>query len=149
MNALSALYEQLPDEAVRGALEKLTRQEKADAHDLSLSGNILVDSGTWGDAYGFSDTLNFLESATEARACVDMTYVDREGTVSRAPSNRIFSFINRISGIYTRGAASGRTFASSARGASAARGIRASGSSGGTSTAPTCPSNSASRTKNW
>ncbi len=83
VNALSALYEQLPDEAVRGALEKLTRQEKADAHDLSLSGNILVDSGTWGDAYGFSDTLKFLESATEARACVDMTYVDREGTVSR------------------------------------------------------------------
>lgn len=83
VNALSALYEQLHDDALRTALEKLTRQQKSDARDLTLSGNILVDSGTWGDAYGFSETLKFLESAAEARACVDMTYVDREGTVSR------------------------------------------------------------------
>ena len=83
VNALSALYEQLPDEAVKGALEKLTRQEKSDTRDLALSGYILVDSGTWGDACGFSETLKFLEDAAERRACIDLSYVDREGAVSR------------------------------------------------------------------
>ena len=83
VNALSALYEQLPDEAVRGALEKLTRQEKADAHDLSLSGNILVDSGTWGDAYDFSEKLKVMEEAAENDECLDLLYIDRNGNESR------------------------------------------------------------------
>lgn len=83
VNALSALYEQTGDEAMKAALEKLLRQEKADSRDLALSGNILVDSGTWGDAYDFSDKLKFMEDATERRACLDLTYIDRNGAESR------------------------------------------------------------------
>lgn len=83
VNALSALYEQLPDAALKGALEKLTRQQKADARDLTLSGYILVDSSTWGDAAGTSETLKFLEDAAERRACIEISYIDREGAASR------------------------------------------------------------------
>lgn len=83
VNALTALHEQTGDEATRSALEKLVRQEKADSRDLALSGYILVDSGTWGDAYDFSDKLKFIEDATERRACLDLYYIDRNGAESR------------------------------------------------------------------
>lgn len=83
LNALGALYEQLPSEAVRSALEKLEMHSKTGSRDLSLSGNILVDSGTWGDAYGFSDKLHVLEEATENCSCLDIQYIDRGGNASR------------------------------------------------------------------
>ena len=83
VNALNALSEQLPDKAIRSALEKLTLQQKQSSRDLTISGNILVDSGTWGDAYGFSDTLKFMEQAIENCRCLDITYLDRSGTQSR------------------------------------------------------------------
>lgn len=83
LNALGALYEQLPSEAVRSALEKLEMHSKTGSRDLSLSGNILVDSGTWGDAYSFSDKLHVLEEATENCSCLDIQYIDRGGNASR------------------------------------------------------------------
>lgn len=83
VNALGALSEQLPSEAVRSAMEKLQMHSKTGSRDLSLSGNILVDSGTWGDAYGFSDKLRVLEEATENCACLDIQYIDRSGNASR------------------------------------------------------------------
>ena len=83
LNALGALYEQLPSESVKSALEKLEMHSKTGIRDLSLSGNILVDSGTWGDAYGFSDKLRVLEEATESCDCLDIQYIDRSGNASR------------------------------------------------------------------
>lgn len=83
INALGALSEQLPSEAVRSAMEKLQMHSKTGSRDLSLSGNILVDSGTWGDAYGFSDKLRVLEEATEKCSCLEIQYIDRSGKESR------------------------------------------------------------------
>lgn len=83
VNALSALYEQLPDENVARALEKLRRQQKADGRSTAISGNILVDGSTWGDAYEFSDLLRVAEEAVENRSCLDIWYVDRNGEESR------------------------------------------------------------------
>lgn len=83
VNALHALYEQLHDETVRAALEKLTQQRKTDGKSLTISGNILVDGSGWGDAYEFSDKLHALEDATERRECLDLAYIDREGAESR------------------------------------------------------------------
>ena len=57
VNALTALYEQLRDPAAESALEKLRRQEKADGRGMTISGNILVDSSSWGDAYIFPQLL--------------------------------------------------------------------------------------------
>ena len=53
LNALGALYEQLPSEAVRSVLEKLEMHSKTGSRDLSLSGNILVDSGSGGTPTAF------------------------------------------------------------------------------------------------
>ncbi len=83
VNALGALYEQMRDETVKSALDKLTLQSKEDGRSLTISGHILVDSGTWGDAYNFSDKLKVLEDAAEDAACLDLLYVDRAGQESR------------------------------------------------------------------
>lgn len=83
VNALGALSEQMRDEASKSALDKLLQQQKAATRSLSLSGNIIVDSGTWGDAYDFSDKLKVLEDAIENQKCLELTYVDRGGRESR------------------------------------------------------------------
>lgn len=83
VDALGALYEQLPSEAIRSAMEKLCQQQKKGSRDLSVSGNILVDSGTWGDAYDFSDKLRVFEDAINRRACLDLLYTDRSGRQTR------------------------------------------------------------------
>ena len=83
INALSALGEQLGDRAIASALEKLRSQQKSDSKNLTLSGNILVDSGSWGDAYDFSEKLKVLEEAVEKCDCLDMTYIARSGEESR------------------------------------------------------------------
>ena len=86
VNALSALYEQLPTDSVKSALEKLGMQQKTGSRDLSVSGNILVDSGTWGDVYDFSDKLQVFENAIENCVCLDVLYTDRSGQQTRLTS---------------------------------------------------------------
>ncbi len=83
VNALSALYDQLRDENVLHALEKISQGQKRSSRDLTLSGNILVDSGTWGDAYDFSEKLKVFEYATETCQCLEILYIDRSGSESR------------------------------------------------------------------
>ena len=83
VNALGALYDQLRDETLLHALEKLSQGQKRSSRDLSLSGNILVDSGTWGDAYDFSEKLKVFEDATETCRCLEIIYIDRSGAESR------------------------------------------------------------------
>ena len=83
VNALSAFSEQIHDDSVRSALEKLRQQQRANERDLAFSGHILVDSGTWGDTYDFSETMRVLEDAIERRICLDVTYIDRGGEESR------------------------------------------------------------------
>lgn len=83
VNALSALYEQLHDPDIKNALEKLLSQKKESGRNLALSGLVVVDSGTWGDAYEFSDKLKVLEDAAENAECLDLLYVDRIGSESR------------------------------------------------------------------
>ena len=83
VNALGALSEQMRDDAVKSALEKLLSQQKADRRDMTLTGRVIVDGGTWGDAYDFSDKLKVLEDAAEDDECLDLLYIDREGKESR------------------------------------------------------------------
>ena len=83
INALGALYEQLHDDAVADALNKLLSQQKSDSRNLTLSGKIVVDSGTWGDAYDFSEKLKVMEEAAENDECLDLLYIDRNGNESR------------------------------------------------------------------
>ncbi len=77
--AMLAMLSETGDKALASALEKLTAQMKTGRSDSAISGNILVDSGTWGDEKRFSDKLSLLENAINERRAVEIDYVSREG----------------------------------------------------------------------
>lgn len=79
IGAMLAMNEQLADPALSSAIEKLSAQVKSEKSDLTLSGNILVDSGTWGDEHRFSEKLSLTERAIEEREALAIDYVSREG----------------------------------------------------------------------
>lgn len=79
IEAMLAMYEQLHDAALLSAIEKLSSQMKSEKYDLTFSGNILVDSGAWGDEHRFSEKLTLLERAVEEREALDIDYLSREG----------------------------------------------------------------------
>lgn len=79
IEAMLTMNAQLPDTALSSAIEKLSAQVKAERKDLTLSGNILVDSGTWGDTRKFSDKLALIERAIEDKTVLDVDYISREG----------------------------------------------------------------------
>lgn len=83
IGAMEVFYSQTQDENLRAAIEKMSAQQKKHARNLTLSGNILVDSGSWGDAYSFSEKLKLLEEAAEDHLCLDITYINRSGEESR------------------------------------------------------------------
>ena len=49
VDAMRVMNDALRDPDLTNAIEKLTSLMKREKFDTSLSGNILVDSGTWGD----------------------------------------------------------------------------------------------------
>lgn len=77
--ALSAMYEQIPDRRFLSVLEKLRAQSKRDRTDLTVSGNILIDASSWGDAYTFTDTLRVVEDAVNNCDCLKITYLSGAG----------------------------------------------------------------------
>lgn len=83
VEALLAMLEQTHDGNLASALEKLTSQMKSEKFDMSVSGNILVDSGTWGDERKISEKLSLLSAATEDREALEIVYVDRSGESTR------------------------------------------------------------------
>ena len=83
--ALKAMCEQFRDPALLSAAEKLELQY-CEEQPTTL-GNILVDSGSWGDTRNFSDKLALLEGAISEREELYIDYVDREGERSH---RRIF-----------------------------------------------------------
>lgn len=79
IEGLDLLNSQLNDNAALSARDKLIQQQKKDNRDLSVSGNIIVDSGTWGDVYDFSDKLKQIQNAIEENSCIHIDYSDRQG----------------------------------------------------------------------
>ncbi len=79
INALQVMDEQFADPTLASAIEKLSAQVKAEKLNLTLSGNILVDSGTWGDERRFSDKLALVERAIEDRESLEIDYISRSG----------------------------------------------------------------------
>ncbi len=77
--AMLAMLGQTGDEALKSAVEKITAQMKTERLDGAISGNILVDSGTWGDERKFSEKLTLMERATEEREALEIDYVARTG----------------------------------------------------------------------
>ena len=80
VEGLEILNSQLSSEAALSARDKLLQQQKKDSRGLSaVSGNIIVDCGTWGDVYEFSDKLKEIQDAIENCLCLAIEYSDRQG----------------------------------------------------------------------
>ena len=79
IEAMLTLNEQMSDPALASAIAKLSAQVKSERLDLTLSGNILVDSGAWGDERKFSTKLTLVERAIRERVALEIDYVSREG----------------------------------------------------------------------
>ena len=79
LEALLAFREQISDDTVQDAIDKLTAKRKEEKFDKAISGNILVDNGTWGDETKFNEKLTLIETAIDERELLDITYVDRGG----------------------------------------------------------------------
>lgn len=79
IEAMLAMNAQFTDPVLDSAIQKLSAQMKSEKYDLTLSGNILVDSGTWGDERNFSEKLSLLERAIEEREALEIDYISREG----------------------------------------------------------------------
>ena len=79
LESLFVTNEQLHDPVLSDVIEKLSRREKAEARNAELSGNILVDGGTWGDERKFSDLLSLISRAADEREQLSIEYVDRGG----------------------------------------------------------------------
>ncbi len=79
VQAMQAMDSELSDPVLRSAIEKLTSRCKQDRQDGALSGNILVDSGAWGNSGSFSGKLSLVEDAVNGREALEIDYVDRGG----------------------------------------------------------------------
>lgn len=83
LNALDAMASQISDENLLTAREKLASKQKADKRGLSVSGNIIIDGGTWGDSKKFSDKMEICEQAVNENRQIIIDYISREGEHSK------------------------------------------------------------------
>ena len=86
IEALTAMYAQLPEEKYLDAKHKLTSQLKTEMRDVTLTGNvgsIIVDSGTWGDTRKFSEKLRLIEECIQEKAVLEINYHSRLGESSK------------------------------------------------------------------
>lgn len=79
LSAMQAMLSETKDAVLKSALEKVSAQVKTERKDDSVSGHILVDSGTWGDERKFSEKLSLIERATNDRIALEIDYVARSG----------------------------------------------------------------------
>ncbi len=83
LDAMQAMLSETCDPVLESALKKVSAQVKSERIDDSVSGNILVDSGTWGDERKFSEKLSLIERATGECIALEIDYVSRTGERSR------------------------------------------------------------------
>ncbi len=83
VDALQAMLSESNDPALKSALEKVTAQLKSERIEGGVSGNILVDSGTWGDERKFSEKLSLVEQATAECEAIEIDYTARTGERTR------------------------------------------------------------------
>ena len=83
INALDAMASQVHDKNIISAREKLESRKKNERAGSSVSGNIIVDGGTWGDTKKFSDKMLVVEQAVNEAKSLMIDYISREGEHSR------------------------------------------------------------------
>ena len=83
INALDAMASQVHNESIISAREKLESRQRYERSGTSISGNIIVDGGTWGDTKKFSDKMSVVEQAVNEAKCLMIDYISREGEHSK------------------------------------------------------------------
>ena len=83
INALDAMSSQVHDENIITAREKLESRQRCERSGTSVSGNIIVDGGTWGDTKKFSDKMFVVEQAVNEAKSLMIDYISREGEHSK------------------------------------------------------------------
>ena len=83
INAIDAMASQVHSESLVSAREKLENRMKNEKTDISVSGNIIVDGGTWGDTEKFSDKMAVVERAVNDSRSLMIDYISRDGEHSR------------------------------------------------------------------
>lgn len=83
VNAIDAMSSQISDMNLVSAREKLVSRQKSDRQDLSVSGNIIIDGGSWSEAGKFSEKLHVCERAVNECKCLMIDYISRGGEHSR------------------------------------------------------------------
>ena len=83
IEALSAMYAQLPEERFLEAMRKISSQAKTETRELALTGeigSIIVDGGSWGDSASFSEKLRLIEESIKDTRVLEIEYHARNGT---------------------------------------------------------------------
>ncbi len=83
INALNAMASQVHDENVISAREKLESRIKYGVNGFSVSGNIIVDGGTWDGGDKFSEKMRTVEKAVNERLSLSVDYISRGGEHSK------------------------------------------------------------------
>lgn len=83
INALSAICDSVPNKVLSSAINKLKSVIKNESSALNLkSGNLIIDSGPWGDAVGYKTKLTIIQRSIEDCKKLNIKYHDRNGEVS-------------------------------------------------------------------
>ena len=72
IGAMQAMESELGDPALSSAISKLSAKAKEERQDDAITGNILVDSGTWGNERKFSEKLALLERAIAEKEALEI-----------------------------------------------------------------------------
>lgn len=76
--AMKAMRGQIENKALDSAIEKLTRQVKEELSDSAVTGDVVVDSSSWGD-YRFTEKIKLLQKAIHSCELLEIEYVSRTG----------------------------------------------------------------------
>ncbi len=83
IGAMQAMESELGDPALSSAIRKLSAKAKEERQDGAITGNILVDSGTWGSERKFSEKLALLERSIAEKEALEIDYTARGGERTR------------------------------------------------------------------
>lgn len=83
LNALEAMLSQISDDNLVSAKEKLENRLKSEKRGTSVSGNIIIDGGTWGDSVKFSEKIAVCERAVNQNQQLLIDYISRLGEHSK------------------------------------------------------------------
>lgn len=83
INALDAMASQISDPNITSAKEKLVSRQKNERLELTVSGNIIIDGGTWNEAGKFSEKLRICEKAVNESKSLMIDYISRGGEHSK------------------------------------------------------------------